>query len=109
MILDHFQLDSGAVLYNVPVVYTAYGRLAPTADNVVVVCHAFSGNTDVASWWRLIGHGYVLDPQVFYIICLNSLGSPYGTAAPTTLINGDPTLGYYGPLFPSTSIRDDVR
>ncbi|KAF4219121.1 hypothetical protein CNMCM8980_010070 [Aspergillus fumigatiaffinis] len=37
------------------------------------------------------------------------LSCPYGTAAPTTLINGDPTLGYYGPLFPSTSIRDDVR
>ncbi|KAG2411500.1 hypothetical protein HFD88_009055 [Aspergillus terreus] len=109
MILDHFQLDSGAVLYNVPVAYTAYGLLAPTADNVIVVCHAFSGNTDVASWWRLIGHEYVLDPKVFYIICLNSLGSPYGTAAPTTSINGDPTLGHYGPLFPSTSIRDDVR
>jgi homoserine O-acetyltransferase/O-succinyltransferase len=42
-------------------------------------------------------------------VCLNSLGSPYGSASPVTSKDGDPALGHYGPEFPLTTIRDDVK
>lgn len=53
--------------------------------------------------------GRAFDVTRFFVICLNSLGSPYGSASPVTNINGDPNLGQYGPEFPLTTIRDDVK
>jgi hypothetical protein len=61
----------------------------------------------VERWGPLIGRGKAFDPNRFFIFCANVLGSPYGTASPITL---DPTTGrLYGPEFPPTTIRDDVR
>lgn len=54
-----------------------------------------------------MGPGKAFDMYRFFIVCLNVMGSPYGTASPVTV---DPTTGYlYGPEFPKTTIRDDVR
>ncbi|KAJ1956894.1 homoserine O- acetyltransferase, partial [Dipsacomyces acuminosporus] len=47
------------------------------------------------------------DTSRFFVVCCNVLGSPYGTASPLT-INPD-TGRPYGPDFPLTTIRDDVR
>lgn len=58
-------------------------------------------------WGPLMGSGKAFDKNRFFIVCLNVMGSPYGTASPVTV---DPTTGYlYGPEFPKTTIRDDVR
>ena len=54
-----------------------------------------------------MGRGKAFDPSKFFIICVNVLGSPYGTASPVT--TNPATGGPYGPAFPPTSIRDDVR
>lgn len=54
-----------------------------------------------------MGRGKAFDPNRFFIICLNVLGSPYGSASPIT-VNPD-TGKPYGPEFSSTTIRDDVR
>ncbi|KAL8853675.1 MAG: hypothetical protein Q9221_001486 [Calogaya cf. arnoldii] len=110
-ILPHFTLESGVVLNNVPVAYTTSGQLSPSADNVLVICHALSGSADVKDWWGpLMGkHGRAFDTTRFFVVCLNSLGSPYGSASPVTSIDGDPNLGRYGPDFPLTTIRDDVN
>ncbi|KAG2142729.1 Alpha/Beta hydrolase protein, partial [Suillus cothurnatus] len=54
-----------------------------------------------------IGRGKAFDPNRFFIFCANVMGSPYGSASPVT-INPD-TGKPYGPEFPQTSIRDDVR
>ena len=54
-----------------------------------------------------MGRGKAFDPNRFFIICANTLGSPYGSASPVT-INPD-TGKQYGPEFPPTTIRDDVR
>ena len=54
-----------------------------------------------------MGRGKAFDPNRFFIICANTLGSPYGSASPVT-INPD-TGRQYGPEFPPTTIRDDVR
>ena len=54
-----------------------------------------------------MGRGKAFDPQRFFIICCNTLGSPYGSASPVTV---NPETGRpYGPEFPPTTIRDDVR
>ena len=54
-----------------------------------------------------MGRGKAFDPHRFFIFCANVLGSPYGTASPVS-INPD-TGNQYGPDFPLTTIRDDVR
>ena len=110
-IVPSFTLESGVELQNVPVAYTTRGQLAETKDNALVICHALSGSADVADWWGplLGGPGQAFDTTRFFIICLNSLGSPYGSASPVTAKDGNGASGTYGPEFPLTTIRDDVR
>ncbi|KAG0333388.1 homoserine O- acetyltransferase [Podila humilis] len=107
-IVPEFTLDSGHVLYSVPVAYRSWGTLNKAGDNVMIICHALSGSADVEDWWGpLMGPGRAFDPTKFFIICCNVLGSPYGTASPVTL-NPETNLNY-GPEFPLATIRDDVR
>ena len=54
-----------------------------------------------------MGIGKAFDPSRYFIFCGNTMGSPYGSASPVT-INPD-TEEPYGPEFPGTTIRDDVR
>ncbi|KAL2196874.1 Alpha/Beta hydrolase protein [Corynascus similis CBS 632.67] len=110
-VIPSFTLESGVTLYNVPVAYTTRGTLSPNADNVMVICHALTGSADVGDWWGplLGGPGRAFDTSRFFVVCMNSLGSPYGTASPVTAKDGDPSKGRYGPEFPLTTIRDDVR
>lgn len=110
-IVPTFTLESGAVIRNVPVAYTTRGQLSPNRDNALVICHALSGSADVADWWGPLmgGPGQAFDITRFFVICLNSLGSPYGSASPVTNKDGDPSQGRYGPEFPLTTIRDDVK
>ncbi|KZF22821.1 homoserine O-acetyltransferase [Xylona heveae TC161] len=110
VVIPSFTLESGVTLRNVPVAYTTRGKLSPNRDNAMIICHALTGSADVADWWGpLMGKGRAFDASRFFIVCLNSLGSPYGTASPVTNKDGDPSLGRYGPEFPLTTIRDDVN
>ncbi|KAF8261827.1 homoserine O-acetyltransferase [Lactarius quietus] len=106
--VDSFQLECGVVLRDVPIAYKTWGTLNETTDNVMVICHAFTGSADVEDWWGpLMGRGKAFDESRFFIVCINVMGSPYGTASPVTK---DPNTGNpYGPVFPATTIRDDVR
>ncbi|TFY71655.1 hypothetical protein EVG20_g1350 [Dentipellis fragilis] len=102
-----FELENGSVLREVPVAYKTWGRLNEAKDNVMIICHAFTGSADVEDWWGpLMGRGKAFDPSQFFIFCANVLGSPYGTASPITT-NSD-TGKLYGPEFPATTIRDDI-
>lgn len=111
VIIPQFTLESGVLLHNVPLAYTTRGKLSPNSDNAMVICHALTGSADVSDWWGplLGGPGRAFDVSRFFIICMNSLGSPYGTASPVSNKDGDPTQGRYGPEFPLTTIRDDVN
>ncbi|KAF7793332.1 hypothetical protein EIP86_004444 [Pleurotus ostreatoroseus] len=103
-----FTLESGSVLRDVPVAYKTWGRFNERRDNVMIICHAFTGSADVEDWWGpLMGRGKAFDPNRFFIFCANVMGSPYGSASPVT-VNPD-TGKSYGPDFPLTTIRDDVR
>ncbi|KAI9875878.1 MAG: homoserine O- acetyltransferase [Pleopsidium flavum] len=110
-IIPSFALESGVTLYNVPIAYSTRGRLSPKKDNAMVICHALTGSADVSDWWGPLmgGPGRVFDFTRFFVVCLNSLGSPYGSASPVTSKDGDPSQERYGPEFPLTTIRDDVK
>ncbi|KAG8220678.1 Alpha/Beta hydrolase protein [Butyriboletus roseoflavus] len=107
-VVSTFTLENGCLLRDVPVAYKTWGRLNESRDNVMIICHAFTGSADVEDWWGpLMGRGKAFDPNRFFIFCANVLGSPYGTASPIT---PNPDTGRpYGPEFPQTSIRDDIR
>ncbi|MCJ1327908.1 homoserine O- acetyltransferase [Thelotrema lepadinum] len=110
-IVPSFTLESGVTLRNVPVAFSRRGTLNAEGNNALVVCHALTGSADVADWWGPLmgGPGRALDVSRFFVVCLNSLGSPYGTASPVTCKDGDPTQERYGPEFPLTTIRDDMN
>lgn len=114
-----FTLESGVILHNVPLAYKTWGKLDPDGkNNALVVCHALTGSADVEDWWGpLLGPGKVFDPTRFFIVCANVFGSPYGSAGPCTRRHGENAereenwngKGWWGPEFPATTVRDDVR
>lgn len=107
-LLPSLALENGHELRSVPVAYKTWGRLNKECDNAIVLCHALTGSSDAEDWWKpLMGAGKVFDDRRFFIFCANILGSPYGSASPLT-INPDTGLSY-GPNFPATTFRDDVR
>lgn len=110
-VIPEFTLESGITLHNVPLAYTTRGKLNSNGDNAMVICHALTGSADVSDWWGplLGGPGRVFDTSRFFIVCMNCLGSPYGTASPVTAKDGDPSKSRYGPEFPLATIRDDVK
>ena len=102
-----FKLESGEVLPEVTVAFRTWGKLAPGADNAIVVCHALTGSADADRWWApLFGRGRVLDAERDYVICANVLGSCYGTTGPLSLA---PDRRPWGSRFPVVTIRDQVR
>ncbi|KAL1603270.1 hypothetical protein SLS59_004366 [Nothophoma quercina] len=110
-VIPSYELESGVVLKDVAVAYKTYGTLAPGRDNAMVICHALTGSADVGDWWGplLGGPGKAFDTSRFFVVCMNSLGSPYGSASPVTARDGDAANGRYGPEFPLTTVRDDVN
>ncbi|MCK7574942.1 MAG: homoserine O-acetyltransferase [Chromatiales bacterium] len=102
-----FGLESGIRLPEVEVAYRTWGRLSPTADNAILVCHALTGSADADDWWAsLFGRGRLLDPERDFIVCSNVLGGCYGTTGPTSPApDGRP----WGRCFPRVTIRDQVR
>ena len=105
---ERLLLECGRTLTGVTLHYAVYGRLNATRDNAVLVCHALSGSALVGSWWpEIFAPGAVLSLEHDFVICINMLGSCYGSTGPGSV---DPETGrLYGPDFPLVSIRDNVR
>src|SRR5689334_12619418 len=105
---ERFILESAESLPEIFIAYHSYGRLNEAKDNVVWVCHALTANSDVADWWPgLVGHDRILDPQKYFIVCANILGSCYGSTGPLS-VNPETGQPYYE-KFPLITIRDMVR
>ena len=105
--IERFELESGRVLHQVPVAYRSWGALNARGDNVIVVCHALTGNTDADEWWKgLIGPGQAIDTHRYFVVCANIIGSPYGTLSPLTI--NTQTGKAFGADFPATTVRDCV-
>jgi homoserine O-acetyltransferase/O-succinyltransferase len=108
-VLDqHLVLESGRTLAQPTLHYAVYGRLDTARDNAVLICHALSGSARVGDWWpEIFAPGAVLSLEHDFVICINLLGSCYGSTGPGSV---DPETGLvYGPDFPLVSIRDNVR
>src|SRR5215217_8613605 len=46
------QLDCGRDLHPIRIAYETYGTLSPARDNVILVCHALSGDAHAAGFAR---------------------------------------------------------
>lgn len=101
-------LESGGTLPDLTIAYTTYGLLNAEKSNVVWVCHALTANSDAADWWKgVVGPQHVIDPEKYFIVCANILGSCYGTSGPLTT-NSTTGQPYYH-SFPIVTIRDMVK
>lgn len=129
-------LDCGRELHPVRVAYETYGTLSPARDNVILVCHALSGDAHAAGysktpveagtrdgfaaqdrdgtagkglgWWDgMIGPGKAFDTDHFFVVSTNLLGGCRGTTGPWSV---DPATGNpYGSDFPVITVADMVR
>lgn len=126
------RLDSGRELRQVRVAYETYGTLSPARDNVILVCHALSGDAHAAGlsanppeegtrdgfaaaaspkgigWWDgMIGPGKAFDTDIYFVVSTNLLGGCRGTTGPSSI---DPDTGRpYGSSFPVITVADMVR
>jgi homoserine O-acetyltransferase len=130
------QLDCGRQLDQVRVAYETYGTLSPARDNVILICHALSGDAHAAGyaktppaqgtrdgfgaeerlgdaarglgWWDgMIGPGKAFDTDRYFVVSTNLLGGCRGTTGPSSI---DPATGRpYGSTFPVITVADMVR
>lgn len=129
-------LDCGQELFPVRIAYETYGTLSPARDNVILVCHALSGDAHAAGysaepptesaldgfgaderdnakkaglgWWDgMIGPGKAFDTDEYYVVSTNLLGGCRGTTGPSSI---NPKTGKpYGGDFPVITVADMVR
>jgi len=110
-------LDCGASLAPFRIAYQTYGTLNAERSNAILICHALTGDQYVAEphpitgkpgWWdMMVGPGKVLDPERYFLICVNVLGGCMGTTGPRDV---DPATGKpYGLSFPVITVADMVR
>ncbi len=79
------ELRCGARLENVEQRVTTYGD---PKNPAVLVAHALTGNSRVADWWSdLAGSGKPIDPERYFVIGINVLGSCYGSTGPASVPN----------------------
>jgi len=104
----NFELESGEVLPEAVVRYKTFGQLNSSKNNLLVVCHALTGNSSLEQWWgSMLGPGKSFDTDKYLVVCANVLGSCYGSTGPRSI---DPRTGRpYGMSFPDVTIRDSVR
>jgi homoserine O-acetyltransferase/O-succinyltransferase len=112
------ELECGKKFGPIDVAYETYGKLSDAGDNVVLICHALSGDAHVAGlhgpddkkpgWWDImVGPGKGIDTNKYFVICSNFLGGCSGTTGPTSI---NPATGRpYGLDFPIITITDMVK
>jgi homoserine O-acetyltransferase/O-succinyltransferase len=105
---EPFRLESGRFLPGLTIAYHTYGQLNEKKDNVIWVCHALTANSNVFEWWPgIVGESCVINPNDHFIVCVNMIGSCYGSSGPLT-VNPENNQPYYA-SFPVVTIRDMVN
>ena len=114
---EKLPLDCGSGLEQFSIAYQTYGKLNAAKTNLVLVCHALTGDQHVANlhpvtgkpgWWEtMVGPGKPIDTNRYSVLCANVLGGCMGSTGPssTNPATGNP----YGPDFPVITVRDMVR
>lgn len=122
--LPAYTTRSGRTLKHVQIGFETYGELNATRDNVILICHYFSGTAHAAGrytesdplpgWWDgAIGPGKAIDTDRYFVICSDTLccikafDGRVVTTGPATI---DPETGKpYGRDFPLVGIDDFVH
>src|SRR3977135_3507932 len=129
-------LDCGRELHPIRIAYETYGTVSQARDNVILVCHALSGDAHAAGfsktpprdstrdgfaaedrddaaakglgWWDgMIGPRKAFDTDRFFVVSTNLLRGRRGTTGPSSI---DPaTRKPYGSDFPVITVADMVR
>ena len=78
--LARLPLLSGGTLHDVEQAYTLDGSLNAAGDNLVVVFHSLTGDAQPRRWWQgVVGPGCAIDTDRHAVLCVNLIGSCYGT------------------------------
>jgi homoserine O-acetyltransferase len=115
-VADAFAMKRGGRLAEVQLAYETWGERNASDSNSILLftglspsAHAAScGDDETPGWWEwMIGPGKPIDTNVYHVICVNPLGSCFGSTGPAS---PDPETGRpYGPAFPELSIEDMAR
>lgn len=110
-----FDLNRGSIV-SPTLAYETWGELNARADNAVLVFTGLSPSAHAASspidptqgWWEdMIGSGKPIDTDRYFVLCVNSLGSCFGSTGPASL---DPdTKAKYRLDFPVLGLEDIAR
>lgn len=117
-------LECNRTLPSFDLIFETYGTLNSDKSNAILICHALSGSHHAAGfhsdddkkagWWdNMIGPNKAIDTNQFFVVCVNNIGSCFGSTGPTT-INPDSLIDegeaqVYGPDFPLVTIKDWVK
>ncbi len=108
--IGDIQTEAGAVIPDVHIAYHLWGKYAELPDgtnNVVLIEHALTGDSNAADWWAdLIGPGKAINTDILCVICTNVLGGCNGSTGPSS---EHPEGGFWGNRFPAIDIRDQVK
>ncbi|HWZ62530.1 MAG TPA: homoserine O-acetyltransferase [Steroidobacteraceae bacterium] len=113
---DPFPMWRGGQLHGGRIAYETWGRLNAARSNALLLftglsppAHAASSEADPGEgWWQgMVGPGLALDTERYFVICVNSLGSCFGSSGPAS---NDPATGTaYRLTFPDLSVEDIAR
>ncbi len=116
MLPDPFPMWRGGQLHGAHVAYETWGTLNEARDNAILLftglspsAHAASSTEDPSEgWWEgMVGPGLAIDSNRFFVICVNSLGSCFGSTGPASI---NPATGTpYRLAFPDLSVEDIAR
>jgi homoserine O-acetyltransferase len=102
-----FELVSGKKITNLQLAFETYGKLNHQKDNIILIHHSLSMSahvtdlykTGVLGWWEnMVGPNLPIDTNKYFIICINNIGSCFGSSGPNNC-----------PNFPQVTIHDIVR
>jgi homoserine O-acetyltransferase len=118
-----FTTQGGRTIRDVRVGWESYGTLNAARDNVVIVPHFFTGNSNAAGrykadapapgyWDAIIGPGKAIDTSKYFVVSVDSLVNlnvKDGVTVTTGPATVDPATGRpYGMTFPIVTMRDFV-
>ncbi len=111
-----FAMHRGGYLESPSVAYETWGEPNARRDNAILLftglspsAHAASSVENPASgWWEdMIGPGLPLNTNDYYVICINSMGSCFGSTGPASI---NPETGeLYRLTFPVLTLEDVAR
>ena len=106
----------GGSLHGARIAYETWGTLSPARDNALLLftglsppAHAAASPEDTGpGWWEgMVGPKLAIDTERFFVVCVNSLGSCFGSTGPAS---ENPATGQpYRLSFPDLSVEDIAR